>query len=67
MHMYFRMTFGCAYWSRYPKKRKGNAYFLSLQKLQKEAEDSYLDSGWADNSALKKSFHGIKDIKWGPR
>ena len=40
---------------------------IFFQKLDKEAEDSYLDSQWADNSALKKSFHGIKDIKWGPR
>lgn len=36
-----------------------------MKKLDKEAEDSYLDSAWADSSALKKSFHGIKDIKWG--
>ncbi|WAR07671.1 CF298-like protein [Mya arenaria] len=38
-----------------------------MKKLEKEAEDSHLDSAWADNNALKRNFHGLKDIKWGPR
>lgn len=47
------------------------AYYYKKQedfkKLEKEAEDSYLDSDWADNQSLKRNFHGLKDIKWGPR
>ncbi|XP_045197049.2 cilia- and flagella-associated protein 298-like [Mercenaria mercenaria] len=38
-----------------------------MKKLEKEAEDAYLDSDWADSQALKRNFHGLKDIKWGPR
>lgn len=35
--------------------------------MEKEAEDSYLDSPWADGQQLKRQFQGMKDIKWGPR
>lgn len=38
-----------------------------LQKLETEEDDSYLNSQWADNQALKKSFQGLGNIKWGPR
>ncbi|KAL4233668.1 hypothetical protein ACF0H5_008350 [Mactra antiquata] len=38
-----------------------------MKKLDKDAEDAYLDSDWADTQALKRNFHGLKDIKWGPR
>lgn len=38
-----------------------------MKKLDKDAEDAYLDSEWADSQSLKRNFHGLKDIKWGPR
>ncbi|KAL3884223.1 hypothetical protein ACJMK2_030441 [Sinanodonta woodiana] len=38
-----------------------------MKKLETQQDDSYLDSPWADNNQLKRSFQGIKDIKWGPR
>ncbi|XP_068931006.1 cilia- and flagella-associated protein 298 [Petaurus breviceps papuanus] len=38
-----------------------------LKKLEENDDDSCLDSTWADNTALKKHFHGVKDIKWRPR
>lgn len=38
-----------------------------MKKLEKDAEDAYLDSEWADSQSLKRNFHGLKDIKWGPR
>ena len=37
------------------------------QRLEKEAEESYLDSPWADGQQLKRQFQGMKDVKWGPR
>lgn len=47
------------------------AYYYKKQeefkKLEKDAEDAYLDEDWADNQSLKRNFHGLKDIKWGPR
>ncbi|KAH3739106.1 cilia- and flagella-associated protein 298-like [Dreissena polymorpha] len=47
------------------------AYYYKKQedfkKLEKDAEDAHLDSEWADNQSLKRNFHGLKDIKWGPR
>ncbi|XP_021404252.1 cilia- and flagella-associated protein 298 isoform X2 [Lonchura striata] len=38
-----------------------------LKKLEEEDDDSFLNAEWADNHALKRQFHGVKDIKWGPR
>ncbi|XP_020651920.3 cilia- and flagella-associated protein 298 [Pogona vitticeps] len=38
-----------------------------LKKLEENDDDSFLDSEWADSHALKRHFHGVKDIKWGPR
>ncbi|XP_067421709.1 cilia- and flagella-associated protein 298 isoform X2 [Emydura macquarii macquarii] len=38
-----------------------------LKKLEENDDDSYLNSEWADSHALKRQFHGVKDIKWGPR
>ncbi|KAF7280921.1 cilia- and flagella-associated protein 298 [Rhynchophorus ferrugineus] len=35
-----------------------------LKKLAEDDDDSYLDSRWADNSNLKKSFHGLENISW---
>lgn len=38
-----------------------------LKKLEENDDDSFLDSEWADRNALKRHFHGVKDIKWRPR
>lgn len=38
-----------------------------MKRLEKEAEDSYLDSPWSDGQQLKRQFQGMKDVKWGPR
>uniref|UniRef100_A0A8C5SJ99 Cilia and flagella associated protein 298 n=1 Tax=Laticauda laticaudata TaxID=8630 RepID=A0A8C5SJ99_LATLA len=38
-----------------------------LKKLEENDDDSFLDSEWADSHALKRHFHGVKDIKWRPR
>ncbi|XP_027758765.1 cilia- and flagella-associated protein 298-like isoform X2 [Empidonax traillii] len=38
-----------------------------LKKLEEDDNDSFLNAEWADNQALKRQFHGVKDIKWGPR
>ena len=37
------------------------------QKLEKDAEDAYLDQEWADSGALKRQFQGLTNIKMGPR
>ncbi|KAK2504741.1 hypothetical protein MC885_002768 [Smutsia gigantea] len=39
----------------------------SLAKLEENDDDSCLNSPWADNTALKRHFQGVKDIKWRPR
>jgi len=26
-----------------------------------------MDSDWADGGQLKRNFHGLNNIKWGPR
>uniref|UniRef100_H2QKY6 Cilia and flagella associated protein 298 n=3 Tax=Pan troglodytes TaxID=9598 RepID=H2QKY6_PANTR len=38
-----------------------------LKRLEENDDDAYLNSPWADNTALKRHFHGVKDIKWRPR
>ena len=36
-----------------------------FKKLSQDAEDSYLDSKWADNNQLRREFQGMKgDIRW---
>uniref|UniRef100_A0A2K6BNR3 Cilia and flagella associated protein 298 n=1 Tax=Macaca nemestrina TaxID=9545 RepID=A0A2K6BNR3_MACNE len=37
------------------------------QRLEENDDDACLNSPWADNTALKRHFHGVKDIKWRPR
>lgn len=37
-----------------------------LKKLAEDDDDSYLNSDWADSGNLKRSFHGLNKIKWGP-
>ena len=44
-----------------------SSYCFCWQKLEAESEDAYMDSDWADNGALKRNFHGMQNIKWGPR
>lgn len=41
--------------------------WIKFQKLEAESEDAYLDSQWADSNQLKRQFHGMNNIKWGPR
>lgn len=38
-----------------------------MKKLAEADDDSYLNSGWADNNDLKRQFHGMNNIKWKPR
>uniref|UniRef100_A0A8C6ZB68 Cilia- and flagella-associated protein 298-like n=1 Tax=Nothoprocta perdicaria TaxID=30464 RepID=A0A8C6ZB68_NOTPE len=38
-----------------------------FKKLEEDEDDSFLNAEWADSQALKRQFHGVKDIKWGPR
>nr|CAI5852020.1 unnamed protein product [Callosobruchus analis] len=37
-----------------------------LKKMEKDDDDSYLNSDWADGSNLKKTFHGLHNISWRP-
>ena len=37
-----------------------------LKKLEKDDDDSYLNSEWADNSALKRRFQGLGNVSWRP-
>ncbi len=37
-----------------------------LRKLERDDDDSYLNSAWADGSALKKKFQGLDNISWKP-
>lgn len=50
------------------KKLMANAYKRQeeIKKLNEESSESYMDSDWADTSALKRSLMGISDIKLGP-
>ncbi|XP_049881430.1 cilia- and flagella-associated protein 298-A [Pectinophora gossypiella] len=36
------------------------------KKLEADADDSYLDSKWADGQNLRKQLHGLDDISWKP-
>ncbi len=35
-----------------------------IRRLEKDDDDSYLNSSWADGSQLKKKFHGMSNISW---
>lgn len=35
-----------------------------LRRLEKDNDDSYLNSNWADGSALKRKFQGMNNISW---
>ncbi|CAH8821044.1 unnamed protein product [Trichobilharzia szidati] len=47
------------------------AYYYKKQeewkKLDEDDEDAYLNSSWAEPNQLKRQFHGLTNIKWGPR
>ncbi|XP_048765916.2 cilia- and flagella-associated protein 298-like [Ostrea edulis] len=53
------------------EQKKMMAFYYKKQeeftKLEAESEDAYLDSQWADSNQLKRQFHGMNNIKWGPR
>uniref|UniRef100_A0A8D0ZIY7 Cilia and flagella associated protein 298 n=1 Tax=Sus scrofa TaxID=9823 RepID=A0A8D0ZIY7_PIG len=49
------------------KNEKTKIIVKIQQKLEENDDDSCLNSPWADNTALKRHFHGVKDIKWRPR
>ena len=35
-----------------------------LRRLERDKDDSYLNSTWADGSALKRKFQGMSNISW---
>ena len=35
-----------------------------LRRLERDRDDSYLNSTWADGSALKRKFQGMNNISW---
>ncbi|XP_045480102.1 cilia- and flagella-associated protein 298 [Harmonia axyridis] len=37
-----------------------------LKKLTADDDDSYLNSEWADQGSMKRSFHGLTNISWRP-
>nr|CAH8863868.1 unnamed protein product [Trichobilharzia regenti] len=47
------------------------AYYYKKQeewkRLDEDDEDAYLNSSWAEPNQLKRQFHGLTNIKWGPR
>jgi len=53
------------------EQKKMMAYYYKKQeemkKLEQESEDAYLESSWADSNQLKRQFHGMNNINWGPR
>ncbi|KAM6310315.1 cilia- and flagella-associated protein 298-like isoform 2-T2 [Aegotheles albertisi] len=54
--------------SDYVGKNEKTTIIVKIQKkLEEDEDDSFLNAEWADNHALKRQFHGVKDIKWGPR
>ena len=48
------------------KAASGQVQFFLLQKLEQDAEDSYMGSAWADSSSLKHQFHGMSGIQFQP-
>jgi len=37
-----------------------------LKRIEKDDDDSYLDSEWANPKGLKKTFQGLEDVDWKP-
>ncbi|CAH0560818.1 unnamed protein product [Brassicogethes aeneus] len=38
-----------------------------LKKLEADDDDNYMDSEWANKGNLKRHFHGLNNISWGPK
>ena len=38
-----------------------------LKRLERDMDDTHLSSPWADSGALKRQFHGLNNVSWGPR
>jgi hypothetical protein len=55
------------------EQREMMAYYYRKQEDMKKLEqasredDSGLNSEWADGEQLKRQFHGLRNIQWGPR
>ncbi|CAH8582338.1 unnamed protein product [Heterobilharzia americana] len=53
------------------QQRAMMAYYFKKQeewkKLEQDDEDCYLNSSWAEPNQLKRQFHGLTNIKWGPK
>lgn len=37
-----------------------------LKRLERDTDDSYLNSAWADGASLKRKFNGLENISWKP-
>ncbi|XP_072399649.1 cilia- and flagella-associated protein 298 [Diabrotica undecimpunctata] len=37
-----------------------------LKKLDKDDDDNYMNSEWADGQMMKRTFHGLNNISWRP-
>ncbi|VDP74312.1 unnamed protein product [Schistosoma mattheei] len=53
------------------QQRAMMAYYYKRQeewkKLEADDDDCYLNSAWAEPNQLKRQFHGLTNIKWGPK
>jgi hypothetical protein len=53
------------------EQKKMMAYYYKKQeewkKLSEQDDDTYLDSNWADNQALKRQFQGLNNINFKPK
>nr|KAJ3423276.1 hypothetical protein HK105_006653 [Polyrhizophydium stewartii] len=49
------------YYKKQEEQKVGN-----MVRLAENDEDDYLNSRWADNTALKSAFRGVGDVKWRP-
>ncbi|XP_043225865.1 cilia- and flagella-associated protein 298-like isoform X2 [Amphibalanus amphitrite] len=38
-----------------------------LKRLERDLDDTHLSSPWADSGVLKRQFHGLNNVSWGPR
>ncbi|XP_037078758.1 cilia- and flagella-associated protein 298-like isoform X4 [Pollicipes pollicipes] len=37
-----------------------------IKRLERDMDDTHLNSPWADSGALKRSFHGLNNVSWNP-
>ena len=55
-------------WRSFIKKKPWtNRRQEELKKLAENNDDDYMNSAWADSSALKRSLTGMGSIRFGPR